>query len=175
MPADRENIVVAPIDTTAYAARLLRDNAAGHCFICNIVRDEQPPDDVVVYRDEVCVAFFPNFFRLRGYVLLAPLDHRIDVVDGFTEPEYLALQLRVHRLGRVISRLVPTERLYVFSFGSHQGVSHVHWHLAPLPPGVPFENQQFAAVDKPQQLIISAEEMATLATSIGHAMRSVAI
>jgi hypothetical protein len=41
---------------------------------------------------------------------------------------------------------VPTERLYVLSLGSQQGNSHVHWHLAPLPPGVPYEHQQYYAV-----------------------------
>ena len=32
------------------------------------------------------------------------------------------------------------------SLGSHQGNAHVHWHVAPLPPGVPYEEQQFAAL-----------------------------
>jgi hypothetical protein len=32
------------------------------------------------------------------------------------------------------------------SLGSHQGNAHVHWHVAPLPPGVPYEQQQFAAL-----------------------------
>jgi ATP adenylyltransferase len=41
---------------------------------------------------------------------------------------------------------VPTERLYVLSLGSKQGNAHVHWHLAPLPPGVPYEHQQYAAL-----------------------------
>jgi histidine triad (HIT) family protein/ATP adenylyltransferase len=32
------------------------------------------------------------------------------------------------------------------SLGSHQGNAHVHWHVAPLPPGTPYAEQQFAAV-----------------------------
>jgi hypothetical protein len=40
--------------------------------------------------------------------------------------------------------LLPTERLYVLSLGSQQANRHVHWHLAPLPPGVPYEQQQTA-------------------------------
>ena len=39
-----------------------------------------------------------------------------------------------------------SERLYILSLGSQQGNRHVHWHVAPLPPGVPFEQQQFAAL-----------------------------
>jgi hypothetical protein len=27
-----------------------------------------------------------------------------------------------------------------------QGNAHVHWHVAPLPPGVPYEQQQFEAL-----------------------------
>lgn len=41
---------------------------------------------------------------------------------------------------------MPTERLYVVSLGSNQGNAHVHWHIAPLPPGVPYEELQFAAL-----------------------------
>ena len=36
------------------------------------------------------------------------------------------------------SEAAPTERLYLLSLGSHQGNAHVHWHIAPLPPGVPY-------------------------------------
>lgn len=160
-----------PIDTAAYAERLRRDNDAGHCFICRIVEGRQPTSDIVVYRDHACVAFFPVPYRLLGYLLVAPLHHRRDVITEFTEEEYLALQRRIHRLGRAITGLVPTERLYVFSFGSHEGIDHVHWHLAPLPPGVPFDQQQFAAVDKPEQLDISDGDKVDLACQIADVMR----
>jgi diadenosine tetraphosphate (Ap4A) HIT family hydrolase len=55
-------------------------------------------------------------------------------------------QARVRRVGRAIEQVVPTERLYVISIGSQQGNRHVHWHVAPLPPGVPSREQQFAAL-----------------------------
>ena len=42
--------------------------------------------------------------------------------------------------------VVPTERLYLLALGSRQGNAHVHWHVAPLPPGVPYEKQQYAAL-----------------------------
>ena len=41
---------------------------------------------------------------------------------------------------------VPTERMYSLSLGSQQGNAHVHWHLAALPPGVPYQQQQFHAL-----------------------------
>lgn len=80
-------------------------------------------------------------------MLVAPTEHRERVVDDFSEDEYLALQRVIHRVGRALCRSVPTERLYVLSLGSQEGNRHVHWHLAPLPPGVPFERQQLAALE----------------------------
>ena len=60
--------------------------------------------------------------------------------------EHLRIQSLVHRVGRAIAATLPTERLYVMSLGSNQGNAHVHWHVAPLPPGVPYEEQQFQAL-----------------------------
>ena len=42
--------------------------------------------------------------------------------------------------------VVPTERMYSLSLGSQQGNAHLHWHVAPLPPGVPYERQQYHAL-----------------------------
>ncbi|WP_084533848.1 HIT family protein [Nocardia fusca] len=161
----------ATIDTSAYADRIQADNAAGRCFICELA-DEQTTRtrETVAYRDEHCIVFFPPWPRLYAYCLLAPRRHATNVVSDFTEDDYLALQLRVHRLGRVLTQITPTERLYVFSFGSMQGVAHVHWHLAPLPPGTPFLEQQFAAVDKPDYLVIEKAELDELAQRIGAGM-----
>jgi len=45
-----------------------------------------------------------------------------------------------------VAATVPTERMYSLSLGSQQGNAHLHWHLVPLPPGVPYERQQFQAI-----------------------------
>ncbi|WP_280267529.1 hypothetical protein [Nocardia wallacei] len=34
----------------------------------------------------------------------------------------------------------------MLSLGSRQGNSHLHWHIAPLPPGVPYREQQLHAL-----------------------------
>jgi diadenosine tetraphosphate (Ap4A) HIT family hydrolase len=163
------------IDTDAYAAKLLADNTAGRCFICELVDEATTPEhEIVAYRDEHCLVFFPPWQRLYGYCLLSPKRHVTEVVSDFTEDGYLALQRRVHRLGRVLTEITPTERLYVYSFGSMQGVAHVHWHVAPLPPGVPFREQQFAAVDKPDYLKIPRRDLHELARKIGDGMASLA-
>ena len=60
------------IDADAYAAKLLADNAAGRCFICGLADEATTPDhEIVAYRDESCVVFFPPWQRLYGYCLLA--------------------------------------------------------------------------------------------------------
>jgi diadenosine tetraphosphate (Ap4A) HIT family hydrolase len=89
----------------------------------------------------------------------------------FSEGEYLALQRRVYRLGRAISVAFPTERLYILSLGSNDGVAHVHWHLAPLPPGVAFAEQQFHALDLASgYLDLSSAELATIASRTADAL-----
>lgn len=161
---------VAQLDMSQYAARLQEDNAAGRCFICEIVKEEPNSTRPIVYRDDLCIAFPPLHPRLVGYTLLAPMEHRTGVVSDFSEEEYVEIQRRIHRLGRAIMKVVETDRLYVFSFGSNQGVAHVHWHLAPLPPGISFEQQQFAAVDTSTYYDFTEAQTAELCARISGAI-----
>lgn len=173
--ADPGSRQIGTIDADAYTDRVQAENAAGECFVCELA-DEQTTRqrETVAYRDEHCVVFIPPSPRLYGYCLLAPRRHARNVVSDFTEDDYLALQLRVHRLGRILAEITPTGRLYVFSFGSMQGVSHVHWHLAPLPPGIPFREQQLAAVGKLEYLVLAEAERKELAARTGAAMAALA-
>jgi hypothetical protein len=60
----------------------------------------------------------------------------------------------------------------VLSLGSLQGNRHVHWHLVPLPPGVPYEQQQVAALAPDRgYLDIPDEEQADLARRLRIGMR----
>jgi diadenosine tetraphosphate (Ap4A) HIT family hydrolase len=155
-----------PFDVARYADQVRADSTDGKCFICSIVARERD-DHLVIYRDDVCIVFLNRFPTLLGYSLLAPIEHRTDVVTDFTEDEYVDLQRRVHRFGTVLSNVVPTERLYVLSLGSHHGNSHVHWHLAPLPPDVPYEEQQYAALmHENGYLDVSLDEQLALAQRI---------
>jgi diadenosine tetraphosphate (Ap4A) HIT family hydrolase len=79
---------------------------------------------------------------LRGQAIVAPKKHREHLTADFSENEYLRLHAVVRRVGEAIRLAFPTERLYVLSLGSQDGNRHVHWHVAPLPPGVPLEEQQ---------------------------------
>jgi diadenosine tetraphosphate (Ap4A) HIT family hydrolase len=74
----------------------------------------------------------------------------------------------VYQVGEALRRELPTERLYIMSLGSQSGNRHVHWHLAPLPPGVPYKRQQFAAFTWERGVLDQPElELAALARRIG--------
>jgi diadenosine tetraphosphate (Ap4A) HIT family hydrolase len=150
-----------PVDRDELQRRL-----AGRCFICELLRGNPDFRHHVVYEDGQAVAFLQRFQTLYGYVLVAPKEHREQVTGDFTLDEYLALQAVVHRVGEAIRRAVPTERLYVLSLGSQQMNKHVHWHLAPLPPGVPFEQQQLVALDADHGLDLREDELEELAARI---------
>lgn len=154
----------AYFDNEAYFEYLKAENSAGRCLICKLVN--APTEPPVVYRDELCIAFWNPHPRLLGYLFVAPLTHRRAVVGDFSESEYLELQRRVYRLGRALSETIPTERLYVLSFGSNQGLEHVHWHLAPLPTGAAFDSQQFAAVSRAAYLRIPEADQLSLTEMI---------
>jgi diadenosine tetraphosphate (Ap4A) HIT family hydrolase len=155
-----------PFDVAGYVQRSQNAARRGACFVCSIVAG-QLDGHAVILRDDVCIGFLARWPTLAGYALLAPLEHRTDVVGDFSEDEYVELQRRVHRLGRAVARSVPTERLYVLSLGSHQGNAHVHWHVAPLPPGVPYERQQYAALmHEHGHLDIPVDAQAALARTI---------
>jgi diadenosine tetraphosphate (Ap4A) HIT family hydrolase len=130
-----------PIDIESY----IKSTQARSCFICDVA-SHNPKRHHMVYEDEHTIAFLNKFPMLYGYVLVAPREHREQVTGEFAMEEYLGLQAVVHRVAEAVRAEVPTERIYIFSFGSQQGNSHVHWHIAPLPPGVPYEQQQFQAV-----------------------------
>jgi diadenosine tetraphosphate (Ap4A) HIT family hydrolase len=149
------------IDFDALRARL-----AGRCFVCELVAGNPEFRHHVVYEDKAAIAFLNAYPPLYGYVLVAPRDHREEVTGDFTLDEYLALQAVVHRVGEAIRRVVATERLYLLSLGSRQGNSHVHWHLAPLPPGLPFAEQQFAALDREDVLELEGAELEGLAARL---------
>ena len=118
----------------------------GPCFICRIVRGDPEYQHHMVYEDDQAIAFLNKGQSLYGYTLVAPHRHVEHVVADFTSEEYLSLQRLIHVVGIAVQRAVPTERLYVLSLGSQQGNRHVHWHIAPLPPGVPYGQQQLRAL-----------------------------
>jgi diadenosine tetraphosphate (Ap4A) HIT family hydrolase len=141
----------------------------GPCFICLLAQGdlEYRSANVIIYEDADVLVFLNRYPTLRGYTLVCPRRHVECVVADFTQAEYLQLQSWVYRVGRSIEQVVETERLYVLSLGSQQGNRHVHWHLAPLPPGTPYQEQQLAALSMTRGILrITAEEARELAEQI---------
>jgi diadenosine tetraphosphate (Ap4A) HIT family hydrolase len=125
----------------------------------------------IVYEDDAAIVFLNKYPPLYGYVLVAPREHREQVTGDFTPAEYLALQQVIYRVAEAVQRVVKPERVYILSLGSQQGNKHVHWHIAPLPPGVPFEQQQLEALRMKDGILqLSAEDMCALAAQLRKAL-----
>jgi diadenosine tetraphosphate (Ap4A) HIT family hydrolase len=144
----------------------------GPCFICQVVAGTQAEPEAVIYRDDFAIAFLARYSSLLGRALVAPLEHREGIVADFDEASYLRLQSLVYRVGSAVSKVLPTERLYVLSLGSNQGNAHAHWHVAPLPPGVPYDRQQHRALmaEEAGYLVMPPGEPERLARRIGAAL-----
>jgi ATP adenylyltransferase len=136
------------------------------CFICEMIAGRLNGNHVI-YQNDVFIAFLNKYPPLYGYVLVAPIAHKEHVTGDFTAEEYLKLQRAVYRVGEAVRRSVETERVYILSLGSQQGNRHVHWHIAPLPFGVPFKQQQLDALKIDNGFLdIPDNEMAELAERI---------
>jgi diadenosine tetraphosphate (Ap4A) HIT family hydrolase len=138
------------------------------CFVCEIVAGVNELQQHFVYEDDKAVAFLDAHPRAYGYTLVAPKEHREHVTGDFSVEEYLDLQRLVYRVTEAVRQEVGAERMYLYTFGSNQGGAHVHWHVVPLPPGVPYEDQQGAWASWSKGVLkIPQEEMAALAARIG--------
>ncbi len=150
-------------DTEVYRKRI----QDGPCFICQIIADRPEYPHHIVYEDSTAIAFLDRYPTLYGHTLVAPKRHQEQVTADFSRHEYLELQSRVYDIAEAVRAEVQAERVYVLSLGSQQGNAHVHWHIAPLPRGVPFDKQQLQALDWHNGILdLPAREMALLAARI---------
>ena len=141
------------------------------CFICEMAKGNLAYAHEMIYQDENTLVFLNKYPPLYGYVLVAPREHREQVTSDFTAAEYLALQQVIYRVTEAVRQVVKPERVYILSLGSQQGNKHVHWHIAPLPFGVPFEQQQLEALSiRNGVLQLSSEEMSGLAAQLRAAL-----
>lgn len=148
-------------DLTAHVERSRR----GPCFVCAYL--DGHPDYVheQVYADDHVVAFLSRYPTLLGYTIVAPRVHVVNI----TGDRALFRQVNevVYDVAEALKMTLPTERVYLMSLGSHQGNAHVHWHVAPLPPGIPYERQQFHAVMAENGVLeVTQQQQAALATRI---------
>jgi diadenosine tetraphosphate (Ap4A) HIT family hydrolase len=141
---------------------------SGRCFICEFLKGNPDFAHHEVARTASAVAFLNKYPTLFGYVLVAPLAHIEQVTGGFDEAAYLEMQRFIYRVAEGVRRILAPERLYVLSLGSQALNSHVHWHIAALPPGVPPEEQQFRALMHERGTIrVNDGEMRDFAARLG--------
>jgi histidine triad (HIT) family protein/ATP adenylyltransferase len=160
------------MDLEAYEHRVRE----GPCFVCGFLRGDPGYEHEMVYENGDHVAFLSRYPTLRGYTLVVPRRHVEDVVRDLTPEEYLALQAAVHTVARAVAEVTAAERIYLLSLGSMQGNAHVHWHVAPLPPGVPYKRQQYHALMAEGGVIAqSPDEASELAVRIRAALRRRAV
>ena len=128
------------------------------CFVCRLVQGEaDEQEEHVLWRDGEAIAFLDRYPTVYGHVLVAPVAHREQVSGDLTLQQYLALQRVVHAVAEAVRLALKPERMYILSLGSQQANAHVHWHVVPCPPGVPFEEQQLALLDKEKRGILTLE------------------
>jgi histidine triad (HIT) family protein len=155
-----------PFDLDAHVHRM----TTGPCFICELVRGNPDFAHHVIHEDDETIIFLSKYPTLRGYALVCPKAHREDLADDLSAAEYLALQAKVHRLARALKQVFDAERIYVLSLGSQQGNRHLHFHVVPLPKGVPLGQQQYhALMAENGTLRIPDDEMRAMALAIGSA------
>jgi len=136
------------------------------CFICEMIAGRLNGNHIIRQNDEFII-FLNKYPVLYGYALVAPVKHKEHVTGDFTLSEYLALQQTIYQAAEAVRKTVNAERIYILSLGSQQGNRHVHWHIAPLPFGVPFKEQQIEALRIENGVLdIRDDEMEKLARQI---------
>ncbi|MBF8185675.1 HIT family protein [Nonomuraea sp. K274] len=162
-----DSIKRVPFDVESYSRR----SCTGSCFICAIVNGNPDQPEEIVYDDSEHIAFLARFAALPGYVLVAPKNHIQHVVRDLTEDQFVAVMRVVRRVALALEASVPCERTYLLSLGSQQGNAHLHWHVAALPPGVPYEQQQYHALMAENGVVErTPEDAAALAAKMRRAL-----
>ncbi|MBO8190111.1 HIT family protein [Streptomyces oryzae] len=155
------------MDLDAYTARARR----GPCFVCAFLSGDPDYAHETVYEDDGHVAFLDRWPTVHGKVLVAPKAHIEHVVRELDEVAYVRLMRVVREVALAVEEVCGAERTYLYSLGSRQGNAHLHWHIAALPPGVPYEQQQFhALMTENGVLAVEPEEATTLAARIREAL-----
>jgi len=151
-----------PFDLDSYIDRI----QSSPCFICEMIAGRLQGNHIIQQNDEF-ILFLNKYPVLYGYALVAPIQHKEHVTGDFTLEEYLGLQRAVYQAAEAVRKTVAAERVYILSLGSQQGNRHVHWHIAPLPFGVPFKGQQLEALTVENGILdIPDDEMEKLAGRI---------
>jgi histidine triad (HIT) family protein len=155
-------------DKDAYEQRV----RSGPCFVCATVAGDPEYRHEVVWEDDEHVAFLSRDQTMPGYVLACPKAHVQHILRDLDDEAYARLMRFVRAVGLAVEAVIAPDRTYLLSLGSQQGNDHVHWHIAPLPAGVPYEQQQYYALMAENGLIATTpDQKAELAARIREQLR----
>lgn len=149
------------LDMDAYKKR----SQTGPCFICEIVAKNPQYSTHIVFEDDKLIAFLDKYPRMYGWILIASKEHREQAISDFVMKDFIYIQTMIYRIAKAVQEELGAERIYILSLGSNQGNSHAHWHIVPLPPSVPYQEQQIG-IFKIGILKILEEEQSSFATLI---------
>jgi histidine triad (HIT) family protein len=145
----------------------LERTRSGPCFICAFLAGHPDYPHETVFEDEDHIAFLDRWPTVPGKVLVAPKAHIEHVVRDLDEVAYGRLMLFVREIALAVEAVCAPERTYLYSLGSQQGNAHLHWHIAGLPSGVPYPQQQFhALMTENGVLSLPLEELAEMAVRL---------
>ncbi|MBR7677722.1 HIT family protein [Streptomyces daliensis] len=158
------------MDLSTYTARAQN----GPCFVCAYVAGDPDYRHEAVYEDDAHVAFLDRWPTVPGKVLVAPKEHIEHAVRDLDETAFTRLMLVVRKVSLAVEAVFAPERIYLLSLGSQQGNAHPHWHIAGLPPGVPYERQQFHALMTENGVLVpTPHQSVDMANRLRKAVRSV--
>ena len=122
---------------------LLSVGANSKCFVCEFLSGNPNFVHIEVLRTESAVAFLDRYPTVFGRVIVAPTHHLEELTGDFEKSQYLQLQEMIFDVAEGVRKVLDPERVYVLSLGSKAANAHVHWHIVPLPSGLPLSEQQF--------------------------------
>ena len=129
------------------ADKYIKEQKESSCFICEIIKGKPRRNQhYILFEDDQTIVFLSSLPTHFGQTLVCPKRHVEHVTIDLSEEEYLHLQKIVHKVSRAIHHALRPERLYIASFGSKQMNKHVHFHIQPLPEGIPIREQQMASM-----------------------------
>lgn len=127
------------MDLEAYHAHA----RSGPCFVCALIAGDPDYPHEIIAEDSESIAFLDRWPTVPGKVLAAPKRHVEHVVRDLGDEEFVRLMRFVRTVAQAVETVLPVERMYLYTLGSQQGNAHLHWHIAGLPPDVPYADQQF--------------------------------
>ena len=128
-----------PFDLDSYVSRA----RSGRCFVCAFREGDPDYAHQLVWENDDTIVFLGRHPTVFGRTLVAPKAHVEAVTGDFTEDSYLDQQRVIFWVSEGMRQLLDPERVYLLSLGSQQANAHVHWHVVPLPRGLPLEQQQY--------------------------------